>query len=157
MKIMKVLVMMVVMMIIPMKPSSMTMMMAMTSPLWEGTPQRRWSLSAIPPGLRFSKRRYTRGGASRGGPGQPHHQWHSLGLARGTRWCGPLVAHLALSFWLLSSSSNIWISGYFPRIVGLQKYGVLTVLFPVESWLRQWALQYSSNMWKQRKQHKYRL
>jgi hypothetical protein len=35
MKMMKVLVMMVMMMI-PMKPSSMTMMMTMISPLWEG-------------------------------------------------------------------------------------------------------------------------
>jgi hypothetical protein len=43
------------------------------------------------------------------------------------------VAHLALSFWLLPSSDEIWISGYFPGIAGLQKYGVLTVLFPTES------------------------
>jgi hypothetical protein len=37
-------------------------------------PQRWRSLSLIPPlGLRFSGRRYTRGGAGRGGPGWPHH------------------------------------------------------------------------------------
>jgi hypothetical protein len=51
------------------------------------------------------------------------------------------VAHLALSFWLLPSSGEIWIFGYFPGIAGLHKYGVLTVLFPAESWLRQWILQ----------------
>jgi hypothetical protein len=33
--------------------------------------------------------------------------WRGLGLARATRWCGPLVAHLALSFWLLPSSNEI--------------------------------------------------
>jgi hypothetical protein len=75
------------------------------------------------------------------GQGSHTTRWRSLGLARATRWCGPLVAHLALSFWLLPSSSEIWIFGYFPGIAGLQKYGVLTVLFPAESWLRQWILQ----------------
>jgi hypothetical protein len=33
----------------------------------------------------------------------------------------------------------------------------LTALFPAESWLRQQVLQWSSNMLKQRKQHKYHL
>jgi hypothetical protein len=51
------------------------------------------------------------------------------------------VAHLALSFWLLPSSNEIWFFGYFLGIAGLQKYGVLMVLFPAESWLRWWALQ----------------
>jgi hypothetical protein len=83
------------------------------------TPQRRRSLSLIPLGLRFSGRRYTHGGAGRGGPGRPHHTtgWRDLGLARATRWCGPLVAHLALSFWLLQSSDEIWISRYFPGLL----------------------------------------
>jgi hypothetical protein len=52
-----------------------------------------------------------------------------LGLARTTRWCGPLVAHFALSFWLLPSSGEIRTSGYFLGIVGLQKYCILMVLF----------------------------
>jgi hypothetical protein len=39
------------------------------------------------------------------------------------------------------SSGNIWIFGYFPGIVDLQKYGILTVLIPAESWLRQQVLQ----------------
>jgi hypothetical protein len=41
--------------------------------------------------------------------GQGGHttRWRGLGLARATRWCGPLVAHLALSFWLLPSSDEI--------------------------------------------------
>jgi hypothetical protein len=37
-------------------------------------PQRQRSLSAIPLGLRFLGRQYTRGGAGRGGLGRPHHQ-----------------------------------------------------------------------------------
>jgi hypothetical protein len=95
-----------------------------------------------PPHLRFSRRRYTRRGDARGGLGWAHHQvaWRGLGLSRATRWCGPLVAHLALSFWLLPSSGEIWISGYFPGVAGLHKYCILTVLFPAESWLRQWII-----------------
>jgi hypothetical protein len=46
------------------------------------------------------------------------------------------VAHVALSFWLLPSTDEIWIYGYFPGIAGLHKYGFLTILFPAESWLR---------------------
>jgi hypothetical protein len=45
---------------------------------------------------------------------------------------GPLAAHLDLSFWVLPSSDKIGTSAYFPGINGLQKYGVLTVLFPAE-------------------------
>jgi hypothetical protein len=75
MMVMKVLMAMVMMMMIPMKPSSMTVTMATISLLREGTsqqisacrgafslsvfsaPQRRRSLSAIPPpSLRFSGR-----------------------------------------------------------------------------------------------------
>jgi hypothetical protein len=41
--------------------------------------------------------------------GQGGHttRWRGLGLARATMWCGDLVAHLALSFWLLPSSDEI--------------------------------------------------
>jgi hypothetical protein len=35
------------------------------------------------------------------------------------------AAPLTLSFWLLSSSGKIGISGYFPGIADLEKYGVL--------------------------------
>jgi hypothetical protein len=91
MKMMKVLVMMVMKMMIPMKPSSMAMTMATISPLREGIspadfclPESFLSLCVFcpaevaesisdPPGLRFSGRRYTQGGAGRGGPGWPHH------------------------------------------------------------------------------------
>jgi hypothetical protein len=117
MKMMKVLVMMVMMMIL-MKPGSMMMMMMATiSPLQEGIsladfclPESFLSVCVFRPaeagesicdpplGLRFSRRRYTRGGTGKGGPGL---------LAHATRWCGPLVAHLALSFWLLPSSDEI--------------------------------------------------
>jgi hypothetical protein len=94
-----------------------------------------------PPNLRFSGRWYTRGGADKGGLGRPHHWVARPGAGRATWWCGPLATHLALSFWLLPSSGEIWISGYFPEIADLQKYGVLTVCFPAESWLWQQALQ----------------
>jgi hypothetical protein len=39
------------------------------------------------------------------------------------------VAHLVLSFWLLPSSGEIRISGYFLGVAGLQKYYILMVLF----------------------------
>jgi hypothetical protein len=55
--------------------------------------------------------------------------WRGLGLARARGWCGPLVAHLGLSFWLPLSSGKIGTPGYFPGIAGLQKYCILTVLF----------------------------
>jgi hypothetical protein len=54
------------------------------------------------------------------------------GLARAWGWCGPLVAHLSLSFWLPPFSCKIGTSGYFPRIADLQKYCILTVLFLAE-------------------------
>jgi hypothetical protein len=122
MMVMKVLVMMVM---ILMKPSSMLITMAMISPLWEEIspadfclPETFLSLCVFrpaeavesisdPPSPRFSGRRYTRGGAGRGGLGQPHHWVARPGLARATWWCGPLAAHLALSFWLLLSSDEI--------------------------------------------------
>jgi hypothetical protein len=140
-----------VMMMIPMKSSAMVMMMAMISPLREGispadfclpesfslsvfsAPQRRRCLSLIPPDLGFWGRPYTREGDARSGPGWPHPRVArpGAGLCHLVVWapCCPF----ALPFWLLSSSGNIRISGYFSRIVDLQKYGVLTVLFPAES------------------------
>jgi hypothetical protein len=63
-----------------------------------------------------------------------HTTWRrGLGMARAKGWCGPLVAHLALSFWLLPSSRQTGTSRYFSRVADLQKYGVLTDLFPAES------------------------
>jgi hypothetical protein len=47
--------------------------------------------------------------------------WCDLGLTHATWWCGPLAAHLALSFWLLPSFDEILISGYFPGIADLHK------------------------------------
>jgi hypothetical protein len=88
--VMKVLVAMVMMMI-PMKPSSMTVTMAMISPLQEGIspadfylPESFLSLCVFhpaeaaesfcdPPSLRLWGRRYTRRGTGRGGLGRPHH------------------------------------------------------------------------------------
>jgi hypothetical protein len=59
-----------------------------------------------------------------------HTTWRcGLGLARAMGWCGPLVAHLALSFWLLPSSGRIKTSGYLLVISDLLKYGVLMVFF----------------------------
>jgi hypothetical protein len=151
MMVMKVLVAMVVMIMIPMKPSSMTMTMAMISPLREGisqqisacqrafslcvfsAPQRRQSLSAIlSQVLGFWGDDIHEGALAEVGQGGHTTWWRSLGLARAIGWCGPLVAHLALSFWLLSSSGQIGTSGYFLSIADLQKYGVLTVHFPAE-------------------------
>jgi hypothetical protein len=79
--------------------------------------------------LRFLRRWYTRRDTDRGGSGQPHHLVVRPGLARAWGWCGPLVAHLSLSFWLPPSSGKIGTSGYFSRIANLQKYCILTVLF----------------------------
>jgi hypothetical protein len=104
--------------------------------------QRRWSLSLVPSlVLGFPRDDIREGALAEVGQGGHTTGWHGLGLARASWWCGPLATHLALSFWLLPSSDEIWISGYFPGISDLQKYGVLTVLFPAESWLRQQALQ----------------
>ena len=58
--------------------------------------------------------------------------WRVQGLARAMAWCGPLVAHLCLPFWLPPASGKIGTSGCFPGIADLQKYGILTVLFPAE-------------------------
>jgi hypothetical protein len=151
MMVMKVLMAMVMMMI-PMKPSSMTVMMAMISPSGKefprqisayrrafslcvfSAPHRRRSLSAILfLVLGFWGDDIREGTLAEVGQGN-HTTWRrGLGLARARGWCGPLVAHLGLSFWLPSSSGKIGTSGYFPRIAGLQKYFILTVLFPAES------------------------
>jgi hypothetical protein len=150
--VMKVLVAMVMMMMIPMKHSSMTVTMAMISPLWEGIsladfclpesflcvcvfrPQRRRSLSAIlSPVLSFWGDNIDEGAMAEVGQGGHTTRRYGLGLARVTRWCGPLVAHLALSFWLLPSYGKIGTSRYFPGIAGLQKYCILMVLFPAKS------------------------
>jgi hypothetical protein len=139
-------------MMIPVKPRLMTVIMAMISPLREGIsladfclPESFLSLCIFHPAeaaesicdphsrLRFPRGRYTRRGVGTGGPGWPHHLVARPGLARARGCCGPLVAHLALSFWLLPSCGKIGTSGYFPRIVDLQKYYILTVIFPAES------------------------
>ena len=44
-----------------------------------------------------------------------------------------MAALLGLPFWLAPSSGKIRASVYFPSIVDLQKYCILTVLFPEES------------------------
>jgi hypothetical protein len=150
MMVMKVLVMM--MMTIPMKPNSMMVTMAMISPSGKefprqisvcrrafslsvfSFPQRRQSLSVIPlPVLGFRGDDIREGALAEVGQGGHTTWWRGLGLARVRGWCGPLVAHLALSFWLLPSSGQIGTFRYFPRIADLQKYGVLIVLFPAES------------------------
>jgi hypothetical protein len=132
----------------------MTVTMVMISPLREGISSADFYLSESffslwvfcpaeaaeyffdrSPSLRFSGRWYTQRGTGRGGPGPPHHVAAWPGLARAWGWCGPLVAHLSLSFWLPLSSDKIGTSGYFSGITDLQKYGILTVLFPAEFWL----------------------
>jgi hypothetical protein len=104
------------------------------------------SISDPPLGLGFQGWQYTRGGNGRSGLGWPRPRAARPGVDPRHLVVWPTAAPLASSFWLLSSSGNIWFFGYFPRIVDLLKYGVLTVLFPVESWLRQQVLQWSSNM-----------
>jgi hypothetical protein len=149
MMVMKVLV---VMVMILMKPSSMMVMMATISPLREGISLADFrllesflSLCVFRPAeaaesiykpshsLRFWGDDIHEGAMAEVGQGGHTTRRHGLGLARATRWCGPLVAHLALSFWLLPSSGQIGTSRYFLRLADLQKYGILTVLFPVES------------------------
>ena len=72
-----------------------------------------------------------RGG--RGGPPWAHTMpWRGHPLGRAATWCGPMVAHLWLPFWLPPASGKIGTSGHFPGMVVLPKYGILTVLFPAE-------------------------
>jgi hypothetical protein len=126
MKMMKVLVMMVMIMMIPMKPSSMAMTMAMISSLREGISPTDFclpdnflslcvfrpaevaeSISDAPRVLGFQGDDIREGVLAEVGQGGHTTGWRSLGLPRATRWCGPLVAHLALSFWLHPSSNEI--------------------------------------------------
>jgi hypothetical protein len=127
MKMMKVLVMMVMMMI-PMKSSSMKMTMTTISPLWEGISPADFylpesflsvcvcvfhpaeaadSISDPPWVLGFWGDDIRKGVLAEVGQGGHTTGWRGLGLDCATRWCGPLVAHLALSFWLLPSSDEI--------------------------------------------------
>jgi hypothetical protein len=122
MMVMKVLVMMVMMMI-PMKLSSMVVTI---SSLRGGIsladfclPESFLSLYVFYPAeaaesicdppwvLGFRGDDIREGAMSEVGQGSHTTRWRGLGLARATRCCGPLVAHLALSFWLLPSSSEI--------------------------------------------------
>jgi hypothetical protein len=117
MTVMRVLVMM---MMIPMKPSSMAVMMTISS-LQEGisladfclpesflSPQRRQSLSAILLlVLDFWEDDIREGAMPKVDQGGHTTWWRGLGLAHARGWCGPLVAHLALSFWVLPSFGEI--------------------------------------------------
>jgi hypothetical protein len=153
MKVMKVLVAMVNMMMIPMKPISMRVtMVTISPPPGRNFPRRFLSAGELSLSLCFLPRRgggvfmrssplvlgfrgddICEGALAEVGQGG-HTTWRrGLGLAHARGWCGPLLARLALSFWLLPSSGQIGTSGYFLRIADLQKYGVLTVLFPAES------------------------
>jgi hypothetical protein len=126
MKMMKELVMMVMIMMIPMKLSSMTMMMAMISPLREGISLADFcllesflslcvfrpakvaeSISNPLPVLGFRGDDIREGVMAEVGQGGHTTRWHGLGLPRATMWCGPLVAHFALSFWILPCSDEI--------------------------------------------------
>jgi hypothetical protein len=132
MMMMKVLLAMVLVVMIPMNPSSMTVMMAMISPLREGIsptdfclPESFLSLCVFRPAevaesfcnpllvLSFRGDDIHEGAMAEVGQGGHSTRRRGLGLARATRWCGPLVAHLALSFWLLLSSDEIGTFGYF--------------------------------------------
>jgi hypothetical protein len=105
MMVMKVLVMMVMMMMILMKPSSMAMTMADFY-----LPKSFLSLCVFRPGkvaesifdpplvLGFLGDDIREGVLAEVGQGGLTTGWHGLGLARATWWCGPLAAHLALSF-----------------------------------------------------------
>jgi hypothetical protein len=53
---------------------------------------------------------------SRRRPRRPHHPLARPALARAARWCGPLVAHLCLVFWLCESSGKIGVLPYFVGI-----------------------------------------
>jgi hypothetical protein len=127
MMVMKVLVAMVVMMMmIPMKPSSMMVMTVMISPLREGISPADFCLPesflcvCFPPCrggevfcailslvLVFRGDDIHEGAMAEVGQGGHTTRRRDLGLAHATRWCGPLVARLALSFGLLPSSGEI--------------------------------------------------
>jgi hypothetical protein len=110
-------------------------------------PQRRRCLSLMPPLTSvFGDDNIREGATAVVGQGGLTIGRRGQGWARTPWWWAHLIAPLASSFWLLSSCDIIWISGYFSRIIDIHKYGILTALFPVESWLRQQILQWSSNM-----------
>jgi hypothetical protein len=125
MMVMKVLVMMVIMMI-PMKPRSMMVAMTMISPLREGISTADFCLPESflcvcifcptevaesicnPPSVLHFRGDDMRKGAMLEVDQGGHTTWQrGLGLARARGWCGLLVAHLALSFWILPSSDQI--------------------------------------------------
>jgi hypothetical protein len=104
----------------------MVMTMAMISPLREGIspadfclPESFLSLCVFRPAeaaesisdppwiLGFRGDDIHEGALAEVGQGGHTTRWRGLGLARATWWCGPQVAHLALSFWLLPSSDEI--------------------------------------------------
>ncbi len=66
-----------------------------------------------PPEFLGHKTPYRRRERPRGQPRQPHHPQVWLGMARASRWCGPLVALLRLVFWLRESSGEIGFLAYF--------------------------------------------
>jgi hypothetical protein len=116
MKMMKVMVMMAMKMMILMKPSSMAMTMATISPLREGfssadfcLPESFLSMCVFCPAEAAES--ISHPPWVLGFRGDDIHEGVlaevGLGLAHATRWCGPLMAHLALSFWLLPSSGEI--------------------------------------------------
>ena len=136
------------MMMIPMKSSSMTMRMAMISPLREGIspadlslPESFFSLCCfrlveaaeyflwLSPRFRVYGDEVREGGASE--VGQGHHTWagRGQGWSRAQGCCGTLLAHLSLPFWLTPSSDKIGTSVFLEIFLELQKYSVLTVLF----------------------------
>jgi hypothetical protein len=113
MTVMKVLIMMVIMMI-PMKPS---LMIVMISPLREGIsladiclpkiflslcvfhPAEAVESTCVPPSvLGFWGDDIREGAMPEVDQGSHTTWWCGLGLAHARGWCGPLVAHLALSF-----------------------------------------------------------
>ena len=139
------------MMMIPMKSGVMTMTMAMIPPSGKEFPRqispcrRAFSLSVVSASWRrrniFSRTLCVLGflgdEAREGGApevGQGHHTWLGRGQGgpRAQGWCGPLLAHLSLPFWLSPSSDKIGTSVFSEIFLVLQKYSDLTLLFPAE-------------------------
>jgi hypothetical protein len=96
--------------------------------------------------LGFRERWYTRRGNGKSGPGWPHHRPAWSGVGSRLLWVSPPCGSsrlLLLASWVFWQNIIFW---YFLEFSDLPKHGVLTVLFPVESWLWQQILQWSSNM-----------